>query len=204
MENQNKRVILVVGHQHSSQGAENSALKMAEWAFNYPLVRKISEKLSPSVESVFLAPDVVHWKKAAIINEANRKTPADFVIEFHLNCAPQPTVNYCLAKIPRGNQVSAKAGILLVSALVKMGVKKATWGPPDMRVAGIFEADNQGDADPGWRNRGSSFLFKPNLPTILLESFFISCTDFLREMIEEENNEKLSDALAASILEFYK
>jgi hypothetical protein len=97
-----KKILLVVGHQRSAQGAVNHEVKQSEWEFNGTLINLIVGLMGE--KAVMLCQDVPHWKKAPIINDLHAKTPFAAVIEFHLNsCDKAPKVNYTLAKYARGS-----------------------------------------------------------------------------------------------------
>jgi len=202
------KILLVVGHQRSAQGAVNHEVKQTEWEFNSVLINLIVGLMGE--RAVILCQDVPHWKKAPIINEMHAKTPFRAVIEFHLNfCNEAPKVNYSLAKYARGSIRGQALAIELISALRTVGMIPAKWA--ETTPAGVFPTDKTPPKDQqhgewwdknGWKYRGATFLWKTKPPAVLLESFFISCTDFLKKVNNPNEMMALAKALVAGITKY--
>lgn len=182
------KVLLVVGHQQSAQGAQNPDLGISEWEFNSKLVAEIQRALGPDLADA-LNVDVPHWKKAPLINAKHAKAPYHAVIEWHLNsCDGDPRVNYSLMKYAAGSAKGKHLSTLLIDVMTGLGVKPANWKETDPR--GVFPTDRppaKTDKNAawweanGWRYRGGTFLWKTNPTAVLTEPFFISNTAFLKE-----------------------
>lgn len=202
------KILLVVGHQKSAQGAVNRELSISEWEFNSRLVPMIAERLGDM--AVVLNRDIPHWKKAPVINELHAKTPFVAVVEFHLNsCDKDKKVNYCLAKYARGSKHGQELSIELLGVLKSLGLKPAQWA--ETSPAGVFPTDKTPPKDQqngewwdknGWRYRGATFLWKTQPPAVLLEPFFISCTDFLKATNSPGGLDRLAVGFADAIKRF--
>lgn len=203
-----KKVLLVVGHQKSAQGAINKELHLTEWEWNSRFVKAIADILKDAATAIVV--DVPHWQKAPMINDMHAKTPFAAVIEFHLNsCESDKRVNYCLAKYARGSNQGQDLSAGIIAALSRYGVVPANWA--DTSPKGVFPTDRpppkteqhgQWWEKNGWRYRGATFLWKTRPPAVLLEPFFISCTEFTKKHNDQENLNKLAEVVAGAITEF--
>jgi hypothetical protein len=200
-----KKVLLVVGHQQSAQGAVNPQLGLSEWEFNSVLVAAIQNILGESAE--VLSMDIEHWKKAPIINAMHSRTPYEAVLEFHLNaCDSDRRVNYSLMKYCAGSARGEDLATRLIDVMNGIGVKPANWKETVPR--GVFptekppaKTDQSAEwwAKNGWRYRGAAFIHKTAPPAVLLEPFFISCTEFTKAQNTPEAITLLAEKFAAAI-----
>lgn len=181
MEVRMKTVCIVIGHSPSDGGCYNETLGMNEYDFNVVMAGQIAEKLHRrNVKPVVLYRDTY----SGMIEDVN-KTGADFALELHCNGVSDKGV--------KGSETLYWSKSVPSKRLAERLQKP---------IAALINQNNRGIKPIEQGGRGWRFLRYTNMPSVILEPFFISNDDSLEMALTLR--EQLANTIATALVEHVK
>ena len=177
-----KRVALVIGHSEVAQGAVNEEIHLSEWQYNFPMVRRLWTRLTQinEVEPLIIERDLPNDYDGLPLL-INSLLP-DFILSFHCNAVEN--------KLISGSEVLFYDGSIHGATLAE--AIEACHRILGVRTRGI-RARRRGD-------RGGYLLYHTKAPCVIVEPFFISNTNDLKQGLKYQD--RLIECYARAINDF--
>ncbi|HCG7330488.1 N-acetylmuramoyl-L-alanine amidase [Vibrio parahaemolyticus] len=174
-----KTICIVVGHSANKGGAYNNEKKLGEYDYNHVLAGLIAEKIHhQNVRPIIMYRGDSYSGMVKDVNE----TSADFAIELHCNGVKNKSVQGAETLFCHTSKPSRQLAERLQNA-----------------VQGVMKQNDRGLKPIEPNGRGWAFLRYTNMPSVILEPFFISNTESL--MLGLERREQLAEAIANALVE---
>lgn len=181
-------ITLSIGHNASAQGATNLLYKdnpyRTEYRYNSYLAEKMHQKLIDLGHTSNIVTRQLSKNEFSLRNKAIEDIGGDFVAELHCNGL-------------QGKVALGTLGLIIDKGGSEFAIAKSMVDS----MSSTFSLKNRGVLKLNKGDRGYSLSEKLSMPSVIVESFFITTNSEFLKMSTEENIDKLSDVLNTSILD---